>query len=146
MPEEDAETSVAGHVRPSPKAGAGRQSSEVQGGKIPEPEADVEPIVLNDGTEWKPTEALFAEYVRLYPNVDVKQQFNEMRGWCISNPAKRKTKRGVTRFVNGWLSRAQDRGGRSSPAASNGFNRFQKNDYDIPDIERKLLANGGDPE
>lgn len=75
-----------------------------------EPEADVEAIPLNDGTEWRPAEALFAEYVRLYPNVDVKQQFNEMRSWCLSNPNKRKTKRGVTRFVNSWLSREQDKG------------------------------------
>ncbi len=83
------------------------RSSDVQ---TSEPEADVEAILLNDGTEWRPSEALFAEYVRLYPNVDVKQQFNEMRGWCISNPNKRKTKRGVKRFVNSWLSREQDKG------------------------------------
>lgn len=82
---------------------SGRQNSE--------PEADVAALVLNDGSEWKPAEALFAEYVRLYPNVDVKQQFNEMRSWCLSNPAKRKTLRGIKRFVNGWLSKEQDRGG-----------------------------------
>lgn len=72
------------------------------------PEADVAALILNDRTEWRPTQALFAEYVRLYPNVDVKQQFNEMRGWCISNPAKCKTRRGIKRFVNGWLAREQD--------------------------------------
>lgn len=80
-------------------------------------EADVEAILLNDGTEWRPTKTLFAEYVRLYPNVDVKQQFNEMRGWCLSNPKKRKTKRGITRFVNSWLSREQDRGSRKTSSA-----------------------------
>lgn len=79
-----------------------------------EPEADVEALILNDGTEWKPTQTLFAEYVRLYPNVDVKQQFNVMRGWCISNPKKRKTRRGITRFVNSWLTREQDRGYRKT--------------------------------
>ncbi len=80
------------------------------GGQSSEPEADVEALTLNDGSEWKPTEALFAEYVRLYPNVDVKQQFNEMRSWCLSNPQKRKTKRGITRFVNTWLAKEQDKG------------------------------------
>lgn len=75
-----------------------------------EPEADVESITLNDGTEWKPSESLFKEYVRLYPNVDVKQQFNVMRSWCLSNPQKRKTRKGITRFVNSWLSREQDKG------------------------------------
>lgn len=75
-----------------------------------EPEADVEALILNDGSEWRPPKALFAEYVRLYPNVDVKQQFNEMRGWCLSNPMKRKTRKGITRFVNSWLSKEQDKG------------------------------------
>lgn len=100
--EADIPSSVAGHVRPSLRTGARQQSNEMK-------EADVEAVILNDGTEWKPDQALFAEYVRLYPNVDVKQQFNEMRGWCLSNPAKRKTRRGVKRFVNGWLARRQDR-------------------------------------
>lgn len=80
------------------------------GKQTSEPEADVAALVLNDGAEWRPSEALFAEYVRLYPGVDVKQQFNEMRSWCLSNPGRRKTKRGITRFVNSWLSREQDKG------------------------------------
>ena len=89
-----------------------------------EPEADVAAIILNDGTEWKPTKALFEEYKRLYPNVDVKQQFNVMRGWCISNPSKRKTKKGVTRFVNSWLSREQDKGYRNVSAQNNTKSRL----------------------
>ena len=141
--EVNVDASVAGHVRPSPKTGAGQQSNEVRSKKVPEPEADVEALVLNDGTEWKPSQSLFAEYVRLYPNVDVKQQFNEMRGWCLSNPAKRKTRRGITRFVNSWLSRQQDRGAKCSTPAANKFNQFQKSDYDIASIEQNFLANGG---
>lgn len=115
VPEAGIPSPAAGHVRPSLKAGAGQQSNGVQ-------EADVAAIILNDGTEWRPDQALFAEYIRLYPNVDVKQQFNEMRGWCLSNPAKRKTPRGIKRFVNGWLSREQDRGGamRQYAAGSSG--------------------------
>lgn len=97
---------------------SGRQTSE--------PEADVAALILNDGSEWRPTEALFAEYVRLYPNVDVKQQFNEMRSWCLSNPKKRKTKRGITRFVNSWLGREQDRGYRRHPA---GYQQPPQNSY-----------------
>ena len=71
-----------------------------------------------------PTEALFAEYVRLYPNVDVKQQFNVMRSWCLSNPKKRKTKRGITRFVNSWLTREQDKGYRR-PADNGSYKQRQ---------------------
>ena len=32
-----------------------------------------------------------------------------MKGWCDSNPTKRKTRRGIKRFVNAWLSKEQDR-------------------------------------
>lgn len=74
------------------------------------PLADVESITLNDGTEWKCTLADYEEYKRLYPGVDVDNAFREMRAWCNSNPTKRKTARGIKRFVNGWLSRNQDSG------------------------------------
>jgi len=79
--------------------------------KNDEQKADVSAIPLNDGTEWLPEQSLFDEYVKLYPNVNVKQQFNAMRGWCMSNPTKRKTAKGIRRFVNTWLSKEQDKGG-----------------------------------
>ena len=75
--------------------------------------ADVEAIILNDGSEWKPTLRQYEEYCRLYGNVNVKQEFALMRGWCLGNPLKRKTKSGVARFVNTWLGKAQNMGGMS---------------------------------
>lgn len=108
-----------------------------------EPEEKVEALILNDGSEWRPTEALFAEYVRLYPNVDIKQQFNKMRGWCLSNPAKRKTKRGIGRFINSWLAREQDKGGTRAVGNNalklNNFNNFPQRRYDYEELEKMLL-------
>lgn len=104
-----------------------------------ETEADVEALILNDGSVWRPSEALFAEYVRLYPNVDVKQQFNVMRGWCISNPKKRKTRRGITRFVNSWLSKEQDKG---SVRGSAGYKQTSRSYGNIS--ERLLQENRSD--
>ena len=82
--------------------------------KVEEPLADVEAIILNNGSEWRPTVSQLDEYKRLYPGVDVIQEFRNMRGWCNANPAKRKTPAGIRRFVANWLSREQDRGGRPS--------------------------------
>ena len=110
------------------------------GKQTSEPEADVEALILNDGSEWKPTEALFAEYVRLYPNVDVKQQFNVMRSWCLSNPKKRKTKRGITRFVNSWLAKEQDRGYRRPPNSGN----YQQSGYGQDVFDRLANESRGD--
>lgn len=43
-----------------------------------------------------------------------------MRGWLLSNPNKRKTRRGIEKFINGWLSREQDKGGSKSPNSTAG--------------------------
>ena len=78
-------------------------------GKDRNTSAPVEAIPLNDGTEWLPSMEEYEEYKRLYPNVDVDQEFRKMRGWCNDNPSKKKTLRGIKRFVGGWLSREQDK-------------------------------------
>ena len=46
-----------------------------------------------------------------YPAVDVEQELRKMVAWSHSNPTRRKTRRGVNRFINSWLAREQDRGG-----------------------------------
>ena len=114
------------------------------GKQTSKPEADVEALILNDGSDWKPTEALFAEYVRLYPNVDVKQQFNVMRGWCISNPKKRKTRKGITRFVNSWLSREQDKGYRRPMNNSEPQKVLTESGYGQDLLDRLANENRGD--
>lgn len=84
-----------------------------------EPQATHAPPVvelpLNDGDIYPVTQEQAAEWGSLYPAVDVMQQLRAMKGWLNANPAKRKTRRGILRFVNGWLSREQDRG-RGEPA------------------------------
>ena len=40
-----------------------------------------------------------------YPDIDVDREIREMAAWCYANPAKRKTKRGINRFINNWLSK-----------------------------------------
>ena len=72
-------------------------------------EADVEAVILNDQSEWKPSVELYEEYVRLYPNVDIAKEFRSIRAWCIGNPTKLKTRKGVKRFVNSWMEKAQNR-------------------------------------
>jgi hypothetical protein len=39
------------------------------------------------------------------------QELRNMKGWCQDNPRKRKTKKGIRRFVGSWLAREQDKGG-----------------------------------
>lgn len=81
-------------------------------------EANVEAIPLTDGTEWRPTVSEYDEYCRLYPSVDVFDSFRRMRAWSLSNPTKKKTRNGVKRFVNTWLSKEQDNSGKVSTKGS----------------------------
>lgn len=67
-------------------------------------------IPLHDNTSFAVTQAMVAEFVALYPAVDVPQTLNEIRGWNMSNPSKRKTRRGVLAHVNRWLAKEQNRG------------------------------------
>lgn len=79
------------------------------------PEADKTPVFitfpLNTGEEYPITEGSISKWEQLYPAVDIRHELRKMRGWLDSNPTKRKTRGGIARFVNSWLSREQDRGG-----------------------------------
>lgn len=92
--------------------------------KVSEPEACVEALVLNDGTEWRPTFRDYEEFKRLYPSVDIDDQFRRMRAWLLTNPSRRKTKRGVMQFVNRWLSKAQDKPSQPKAEEKKGFSVF----------------------
>ena len=45
-----------------------------------------------------------------YPAVDVAQTLKEIAAWCITNPTKKKTKRGAPAFLNRWFAKEQNRG------------------------------------
>jgi hypothetical protein len=70
----------------------------------------IEHIPLNNGDEFGVTDALVKELEAAYPVCDVPQTLKEIRVWCIANPQKRKTRWGVTRFINSWMARIQDKG------------------------------------
>lgn len=67
-------------------------------------------IPLNDGTEFGVSSEMAAELGKLYPRVDVPQTLNEIRGWNMSKPERRKTRRGVMAHINAWMAKEQNRG------------------------------------
>lgn len=95
-------------------------------------------LILNDGTTYAVQETDAAQWEKLYPNVNVRQQLRNMMGWCDSNPAKRKTRGGIKRFITSWLAREQDRvgnfqrGGGSNGCAGGDSKPAKK--WDIPGI------------
>lgn len=79
----------------------------------PEPAPDREQVIsltLNDRSEFWIYGDQVEQWSQLFPAVDVLQELRKMKSWLDSNPSRRKTKRGILRFVNSWLSREQDKG------------------------------------
>jgi len=65
-------------------------------------------LPLNTGGCFEIRADQFEMWVVLYPAVNVDQEIRSMIGWLDANPKNRKTKAGVLRFCNSWLSRAQN--------------------------------------
>lgn len=83
----------------------------------PEPKAaTVITLQLNTGEEHPIIQEDVELWRTLYPAVDVLQELRNMKGWLLSNPTKRKTKRGIMSFVNRWLSKEQNKGGKNGQA------------------------------
>ena len=118
------------------------------------PEAETAPaeiaasFILNDGTLYNVTENDVVMYQQLYPGIDCRQELRNIVGWCDANPKNRKTRSGAKRFINSWLSRAQNQAKPTQPArkaqAPNRFNNFSQREYDYDALERDLLTKGGD--
>ena len=78
--------------------------NDMPGTKCSEP---VAVLPLKDGTEYEISAESFEEFVNAYPEINVLSEMRKMRAWCLSNPANRKTRRGIMKFINGWLGRAK---------------------------------------
>jgi len=90
-------------------------------------------MVTKGGEYWEPTQEKVLDWQRSYPAVDVYQELNAMHSWLEDNPTKRKTVRGMPRFCNSWLARAQQSGGRS-PFAPEKKERISTRDIPFNDM------------
>ncbi len=75
-------------------------------------------IILKNGTNYQVNQEDIIGWQNTYKDIDVYRELDAMASWCDANPQKRKTQKGVKRFINSWLQRANTVGG--SPALSKG--------------------------
>jgi DNA-binding transcriptional ArsR family regulator len=66
-------------------------------------------IPLVNGSEFGVSAEFAAELEKLYPAVDVPQTLNDLRGWNLTNPSRRKTPRGIRAHINAWMAREQNK-------------------------------------
>lgn len=102
-------------------------------GTLPEQDNNVNngfiKILLKNQTEWTPDKAYLEELKRLFPSVNLENEFRSMEAWCLNNPDRRKTARGIKRFIGNWLQGAQ-----------------QKAEGENPSRPRQRIVKAGDPE
>lgn len=79
-------------------------------------------LSLVDKTDYDVPLSKIEEWKEAYPAVDIEQELKKMAAWLNANPSRKKTRRGINRFINTWLSREQDKGGRYRVSNYNGQN------------------------
>lgn len=67
-------------------------------------------LPLRGGGEFEVRQAFVAELEPIYPDVNVTRTVLEMRGWCLGNPDRMKTRKGIKRFITSWLQNEQEKG------------------------------------
>lgn len=95
-------------------------------------------IPLVGDKEFPVTEEMMDEFKNCYPGIDVGEEIRKIRGWNFSNPKNRKTKSGIVRHINSWLSKSQN----SSKPSSQNFqprilNNVQHNQLLLEEINRE---------
>ena len=63
-------------------------------------------IKLKDGSFYEVKESDLIAWSRTYKDCNVFYEVKAAAEWCEANPSRRKTLRGVKRFLNAWLSKA----------------------------------------
>ena len=91
----------------TPHKGNGSQPVNADTGAV------VQLVPIVGGADFEVRESFVAELEKLYPAVDVRQTLNEIRGYFIGKPQKRKTPRGIRGCITSWMGREQDKHGRA---------------------------------
>nr|BAR35114.1 hypothetical protein [uncultured Mediterranean phage uvMED] len=73
----------------------------------------VKMMLCKDGSTYEPKQEDLIAWERAYSarGVQVHQEIMSMESWLDANPVKRKTSKGMKRFIDSWLKRAAESGG-----------------------------------
>lgn len=91
-------------------------------------------IPLVNGKEHPVYRRDIEEYVSLYPDINVEQELRNMRGWCLANPTRRKTRKGVRTFINSWLKKSQQESALKQEVPENPFLAYARGEKEIGEL------------
>lgn len=60
--------------------------------------------------EWPLTQSLVETLQKAFPGLDIQGACRRAWGWCEANPQRRKTARGMGKFLFSWMGRENDKG------------------------------------
>jgi hypothetical protein len=102
------------------------------------------PVVGQQGVTWQLSEAQVAEWATLFPNLSIPVEMRKALAWVRANPGRRKTGRGMAKFLVGWLTRATDgRHGIERRLEDRGSSTRQLPDTDRDCVHAPPCANPG---
>lgn len=108
-------------------------------------------LILAGNTRYDVFETDMLSFAQFYPGIDLKTEFRRMAAWTMTNPRLRKTRGGTPKFINNWLSKAQNemaaktssrhQASYSSGSSVSGFGsqRLQERDYSIPEPRQESI-------
>ena len=91
-------------------------------------------MLLNNGDTYEPEQVDIIQWEKTYPAINVYQELNAMESWLDANPTRRKTPKGIKRFINSWLARAQDKGGSPQVKAKTTSSKAMSIDDKLADV------------
>ena len=94
-------------------------------------------IPLRGGQDYLVPEADLRIWQKEYPAVDVIQELKKMAQWSRANPPRRKTRRGIQRFIVNWLNGEASRKPRQPVAHAASHKLFE------PEAPKKITKEVG---
>ena len=95
-------------------------------------------IILKDGSYYEIQQDDLLSWQRTYTDCNVFHEINAAREWSEANPSRRKTKRGIRRFLNAWLSKAHKLKGSPFIYTQEGkTNKIEESMHDISWVEEE---------
>lgn len=90
-------------------------------------------FMLGSKKLWHLNQIKLDEYTEAFPNLDIGAELRKAAQWLNDNPGRRKTAKGMNRFLGGWLGRAKPK---SEPQQSDLTTR-EATDADVADLIRE---------
>ncbi len=100
------------------RSGSDQKETEKSGELAVGSPVRLEFLTCGQSGRWALRQDHFDQYQAAFPGLNCELEFRKAQLWCVNNPPKRKTAKGMPRFLQSWLERAMgDRAALEPPPA-----------------------------